>query len=268
VLIYAWNPLLPWEYAGNGHVDAAVIGCLGLALLAVAYRRSALTGIALALATLCKFLPIALFPAFWRRSDWKLPAASVAIAIALYLCYAGAGRHILGFLPAYTQVEGLQNGTGIYFVDLLSNVEPLPSWAGTAWLALAAAIITALALSFAFGSPLPTEPGLRSLVVGRAALVLTLAVTIATTPHYPWYFGWLAYLACLAPMPSAIYLSIAPVLLYFGPARINAVPHALIWLPLVVLAVRDILAARLRPALQGDTADRREDARARLDGST
>ena len=39
VLIYAWNPLAVWEFAGNGHVDAIAIGLLAVALLAA--RRSA-----------------------------------------------------------------------------------------------------------------------------------------------------------------------------------------------------------------------------------
>ena len=33
VLLYAWNPLAAWCFAGNGHVDAAAIGLVGLALL-------------------------------------------------------------------------------------------------------------------------------------------------------------------------------------------------------------------------------------------
>ena len=34
VLIYAWNPLSVWAFAGNGHVDAIAIGLIALALLA------------------------------------------------------------------------------------------------------------------------------------------------------------------------------------------------------------------------------------------
>ena len=34
VLIYAWNPLAVWEFAGNGHIDAAAIAFIALAILA------------------------------------------------------------------------------------------------------------------------------------------------------------------------------------------------------------------------------------------
>src|SRR6266571_1527423 len=47
VLIYAWHPLPIWEFSGAGHVDAAAIAFLCLALLA-ARERCALAGLALA----------------------------------------------------------------------------------------------------------------------------------------------------------------------------------------------------------------------------
>ena len=39
LLIYAWNPVAAWAFAGNGHVDAAAIGFIGCALLARGARR-------------------------------------------------------------------------------------------------------------------------------------------------------------------------------------------------------------------------------------
>ena len=33
-LVYAWNPLPLWEYAGNGHIDAASLAFMSLAMLA------------------------------------------------------------------------------------------------------------------------------------------------------------------------------------------------------------------------------------------
>ena len=39
LLIYAWNPVAAWAFAGNGHVDAAAIGFIGCALLARAVGR-------------------------------------------------------------------------------------------------------------------------------------------------------------------------------------------------------------------------------------
>src|SRR6476660_788912 len=48
VLIYAWHPLIVWEFAGSGHLDAMVIAFIALALLAHQKRRETLTGVLLA----------------------------------------------------------------------------------------------------------------------------------------------------------------------------------------------------------------------------
>ena len=47
VLIYAWNPLPVWAFAGNGHVDAVVIGLVAAALLLRVRHRDGWAGVAL-----------------------------------------------------------------------------------------------------------------------------------------------------------------------------------------------------------------------------
>src|SRR5262249_40132369 len=54
-ILFAWHPLLIFESSHSGHVEAALIAFLALALLAWSKNRNALVGIALALATLVKF---------------------------------------------------------------------------------------------------------------------------------------------------------------------------------------------------------------------
>ncbi len=39
LLIYAWHPLVVWEFAGSGHVDAIAIAFIALALLALAEEQ-------------------------------------------------------------------------------------------------------------------------------------------------------------------------------------------------------------------------------------
>ncbi len=74
ILIYAWNPVPVWEFAGSGHVDAIAICFIALALLAVCKGRNGWGAAALAGAVLTKFLPVVLLPALWRRWDWKFLA--------------------------------------------------------------------------------------------------------------------------------------------------------------------------------------------------
>ena len=242
VLVYAWNPLPVWEYAGNGHIDAASIGFVALALLAVARDRRGLTGAMLGLAILCKLLPAALFPAFWRRWDWRMLAATLALIGAMYAAYAvGAGRHILGFLTGYAAEEGIDTGSGFALLRMLRSFGPLPPWATGAYLAAAACLLLGLAAWYGFGRPLPAAPGARAMAAGRAGAVLATATTVVISPHYPWYLGWLALLACFAPYRSVIYLSASGVLLYEDPYHRITIYPWLVYAPCLVLAGLDVM---------------------------
>jgi Protein of unknown function (DUF2029). len=66
ILIYAWNPLVLWSFAGDGHVDAAAVGLLAVALLCRAGHRVRLAAAFVAGAALVKFLPAVVAPALAR----------------------------------------------------------------------------------------------------------------------------------------------------------------------------------------------------------
>ena len=63
-IIFAWHPLEIWEGIHSGHVDQVFIAFLALALLAWAYKKNTLTGVAVGLATLVKLYPVMLLPVF------------------------------------------------------------------------------------------------------------------------------------------------------------------------------------------------------------
>src|SRR5262249_43629810 len=52
ILVYAWHPLILWEFAGSGHIDAAVVGFVVLALWARRREAAWLTGLLLGCAAL------------------------------------------------------------------------------------------------------------------------------------------------------------------------------------------------------------------------
>ncbi len=235
VLIYAWNPLAAWAVAGDGHIDAAAIGLLGLAIWAVARQRQGIAGALLGGAILTKFLPIAVAPALWRRYGWKMPAATAAVIVVLYAAYSGAGWRVLGFLPAYTSEEGLVQGSGFWLIAALSHIAPMPSWLTQVYLAVSVAGLAALAGMIAFRLPPPDEVAL----CGRVA-VLAAATMAVMSPHYPWYFAWLALPCCLCCWPSVIWLSVAPILLYSDPWHDEILLPTLVYVPAAGLAVMDI----------------------------
>jgi alpha-1,6-mannosyltransferase len=211
ILVYAWHPLTLWEFAGNGHVDAAVIAFLALALWARQREASATAGVALAAAALVKFLPAVVFPALWRRCAWTLPVAAIATAVIAYLPFIGAGSAVLGFLPGYVREEGLQSGSGFFLWNLLkSMVAPLGALGVLPYLALAAAIMAALAFAI-----VRRDRSADRFIA--AAMTLAVAGTVLFSPHYAWYFAWIVPFLCFAPRPSALYLTVAAPLLYLVP---------------------------------------------------
>ncbi|HVC62794.1 MAG TPA: hypothetical protein VND19_20825 [Acetobacteraceae bacterium] len=238
VLIYAWLPLPVWEFVGNGHIDAAASGLLALALLLAAYGRSARTGIVLAAAALTKFLPAVVLPAFWRTRDWRLPVVFVLSVGAFYAPYIGIGWRVLGFLGGYVKEEKLGHGGGIFLLQVLDRVVPLPRWAAAGYVAAVLVVLAVLAARYVFATSFPAGPGPRAALQARQAAVLGAVLLVALSPHYPWYFGWLAPLACLASLASVYWLLAAAPLLALGPIAHLLIPAA-VYVPAAALAVLD-----------------------------
>ena len=105
-------------------------------------HRAALAG-----ATLVKFYPAVLFPALWRRWEWRMPAAFAVAIVLAYLPFLGVGWHVFGFLPAYAEEEGFTaNGGGFYLWSLVELVAgALAGLPVRVYLGAAAAILAALA---------------------------------------------------------------------------------------------------------------------------
>lgn len=218
ILLYAWHPLPVWEIAGSGHVDAAVVAFVMLALAAGIGGRRMWSGAALAAATLVKFFPVVLAAALWRpvasnRGDWRWPAAFIAVIIAAYLPYIGVGLQVFGFLPGYVVEENLVSGSGFWLLDIARRAIAVPS---AAYLGLAAIVMAGLAIGALRRAPDP-----------RAALpwatALATAALFFASPHYPWYFVLLVALLTAAPYWPAWWLTLAAVLLYWD-AKTGNIP--------------------------------------------
>jgi alpha-1,6-mannosyltransferase len=235
VLIYAWNPLAAWAVAGDGHIDGAAIGLVGLSMLAWAMRRDGIAGALLGGAILTKFLPVVVAPALWQRWRWKFPSFCAAVILASYAAYSSVGWHVLGFLPDYTKEEGLRKGSGFWLVSALSHLTPLPSAASSIYLVVVASLLALLAyrLNSRHGAlQMPVE-------LGSNMAFLAAGTMAAMSPHYPWYYAWIALPSCLWVWPSAIWLS-----LYSDPWHDEILISSAVFVPAVILAVRDVAHAR------------------------
>src|SRR5215216_4865424 len=233
LLMYAWHPLVVWEFAGSGHVDAIAIGFIALAFLAWQRRSNLCAGFMLACATLVKLFPLVLVPAMLKPGRWKIAAGFVTTIIVGYLGYLSVGpKAVLGEMPGYTQELGLISGQQFYALSLARKLfgSELPS--------IAYIVFT----GFVMGGI-----GLWVLVRGRSedklkhAMLLATATTVLFAPHFSWYFCWLVYFLCFTPRLAVFYLTIANLFLYRtwlgdSPDEMFVI-NSVIYLPALLLAL-------------------------------
>jgi hypothetical protein len=207
ILIYAWHPLVIWEFAGGGHLDAIAIAFVALALLARRENAEVATGIALACAMLVKFFPLALFPALYKRWRWRMPLAFALTIVVAYVPYLSVGpRAAIGFLPGYAKEQGLISGEQFYLLSLARKLfgANLPT---TAFIIFALVFMSAIAVWVLL------RRGGRDSYVKQAALLAT-ATAVLFAPHFSWYFAWLVPFLCFVPLASLFYLTAASLILY------------------------------------------------------
>jgi alpha-1,6-mannosyltransferase len=244
ILLYAWCPLIIWEIAGSGHLDSAAMAFIVLALLARYRKQPILTGLFLAIAILLKFYPLVLFPALYRRGDFKMPATVAAVIAIAYAAYASVGMLVFGYLGGYAQEEGLATGSRYFLLELAQRLPGLHNLTPTAYVIFCAGVFAALTwwcwqtaaqtsnkshrsntnpgapssrrflpLRWAFAqprephsSPSPCSPNADTAFLANA-FALAAALMFLFSPHYAWYIIWLIPFFTLMPnLPILTYL--------------------------------------------------------------
>jgi alpha-1,6-mannosyltransferase len=249
VLIYAWNPLPIWDFAGNGHVDGAAIGLVAAALLLRVRHRDGWAGVALGLAILVKFLPAVVAPVLWRRrAGWRTVAAAVAAIVVFYAVYSGVGLRVFGFLQGYGLEEGYDTGEGFWLLAGLSRLMTLPPAAVIVYKAGAVVLLAVLAAWFAFVRR-PDDP----VSICAAAGIMMAVLTFAISPHYPWYFAWMAVPCVLAPIPAVLWMATAPILLYLDTFGDRLVWPCVVFVPAIGLALVSLRPSHTVQPIKGTT---------------
>lgn len=272
VLLFAWHPLLVYEIAGSGHLDALMICFVCLALVARRREREGLTGAMLACAALVKLYPVVLAPALYRRWGWRMPAAFAATFALAYVPYLSVGvRRVVGFLPGYTNEEGLQNGARFFILTLARKTfgDGLPSWAYVLFALCVLATLAAWALRRGDADGrgrVESVSGERGAAAGDSAarafvgrafvervFVLATAFTVLLSPRYSWYFVWLVpFLPLVRPAHAApvFYLTAASFVLYrswLGDKPEQMFTYGLVmYVPFAALCACAWLATRLK----------------------
>ncbi|MEM1371446.1 MAG: glycosyltransferase 87 family protein [Pseudomonadota bacterium] len=239
IILYAWHPLPIWEFSSQAHIDAAIAALMAAAIVSAAYKRQAITGAIIAAGFMVKYYPALLVPALWRHWDWRLPTAFIVTCL---ICYAPfiteAGSRVVGFLGNHLGNEGYRDGWGFHVIWLLRDVGFLPirddafaRSVTTAYLIASALILMGLALKAYFVRP---QHAIKAIDIA----LLAAAFVWLTSPHYPWYAGFLVIFLVRTPHPALFVMTIGAILLQYprlpGGLSWTHLYFVAYWLPLIL----------------------------------
>ena len=215
ILLYALNPLVLLETAGQAHTESALLLLLVLTVYWARTGRGRMASVALALAGWVKLYPFVLFPFLWRRFRWNgiWPGAAVAVLIALPYAAPYVMGNVLASLDLYARLFEF-NGGFYYAIKKVFALVTGEDWSKQIGPALRLCFLAGLPVIYVLDSKLKWP-------IARAFLVtIGLYLVLATTVH-PWYLLSLLLLSVLLSRASWHWywlglLSIGTYLLYVG----------------------------------------------------
>ncbi|MEM7587930.1 MAG: glycosyltransferase 87 family protein [Acidobacteriota bacterium] len=193
VLLYAWNPLLIKEIAGSGHLDAAMIYFLVLAVYGVEFGRPRLGLFAFGMATLSKITPILLLPLFLVRSrprHWWVLGVTLAVG---YLPFAGALDTMVRAILAFAR-EWVFNPGPWLLIYRTAEATGLPGRVIASLIGLA---VTLGLIAWAVRSDDRSNAHLTS-----SAFAILGGYLIFGAAVMPWYLLWVLPFAALSLPPD------------------------------------------------------------------
>ncbi len=215
LMLYAWNPLVLLETAGQGHTESLLLLLLIAVICASRAGKGAWASIALAGATWVKLFPVALFPFLWRRFGWNAvwPGALALGFIGIPFAAPYMLAHVRESLDLYARF--FEFNAGLYYTikqvfywftgaDYSKQIGPVLRWC------------------FLMGLPaLYALDYWRRWSLEKAFFVgIGLYLVLSTTVH-PWYLLSVLFLATLLDRPAWPWywigaFSIGTYLLYVG----------------------------------------------------
>ncbi|MGH7534665.1 MAG: glycosyltransferase family 87 protein, partial [Gemmatimonadales bacterium] len=256
VLLYAWAPLAVFEGVQAGHVDVAFLPAVLLALSWRQEGRMARAGAALGIAVLMKLYPAVLLLAWWRRGEWRFPAACAATVAVGYLPYlAGArapgqwpGSSVVGFLPEYIgSAEDFNIGLRFFLTEGIGLGGEVAR--GTTMLLLFGVLLAVL-LWIGRGRAENARGVFRAGMAAAAAYLV-----LVPTAMHAWYAVWILPFLTVQASAAWLWFTGAVALSYlkyaWEPAGFPFWVRAVEFLPLYGLLAWEWRAGRAVPAPPG-----------------
>lgn len=198
VLLYAWNPLVIFELANNGHLDGFVVFFILLCIWFLLGEKPGAAVSALALAASLKLYPVFLLPAVLNEKKVRGMIVFGCVFFVFYLPYLSAGEKILGFLPEYftNPFERFNLGLKFYVAKLFPS---MGHWMMTK--IFSGALIVAMGVTWLKKKTDPVD------AVKFVYLLVGLQMVLTSASLHPWYVVWIIPFLALFPSPAWLYFS-------------------------------------------------------------
>lgn len=208
LLFFAWNPLILYEFAANGHNDATMMAFAMLGVLFWELERPLLLTAALTLSLLVKIPTLPLLPLFLLAAARRRQPERPLWDTLAYGGLAALGLIALAYLSLPDSGAALTNlsGRSGLFTHSLPTIGKLLLQLGGLEGATAETIARTTALAalgiwylFQIWRTWQNPDG----AILHAYNVVLFLLLFATLWFQPWYVTWLVALAALAPTPNA-----------------------------------------------------------------
>ncbi len=219
-MLYAWNPLVLLETAGQAHTESVMLLFLLLTVYLARKGRGGWAAAMLAVAGWVKLYPFILLPFLWRRFQWRAvwPSAVVIALLAVPFAAPYVLPNVRSSLDLYTRL--FEFNAGLYYsVKELFFLVFGPDATGGDW---SKQIGPAFRVLFLVGLPVVyvLDAWYRWPLVRAFMVAIGFFLLMATTVH-PWYLLSLLLLAVLLQQASWHWywlglFSIGTYLLYTG----------------------------------------------------
>jgi len=196
LLLYAWNPLILIETAGQGHTEALLVPLLFGALWAVRRQQGRLASAAIAGAGMVKLYPFALGPFLLRRFGTRAMWPGALVVVGLSIPYAApyAAPHVKESVDLFARL--FEFNAGPYYA--LKHF--LWAWTGADW---SKTIGPWFRRFFLLSLPLLyVLDARRDWSFRRACLLLLGTLFVLSTTVHPWYLLPVIGLGVMGPRPS------------------------------------------------------------------
>jgi hypothetical protein len=217
VCLFAWNPLVIYETAGNGHNDIVMVFFILLGLWALLRGRSTWAALAMTAGALVKFIPILLLPVVVVAALRALPTRKRRSGYLLFAVLACAALTVAAFAPFWRggDMLGLGRRATLFTTSLPAVVQvrlgaSLGAHTSQQMVSTAAALLTgAVVLLQTWRVWSRTERDALPPSAHRASAHILLFYLLFTCLWFqPWYAIWPLALAALLPEGTTARLAV------------------------------------------------------------